>query len=83
MSELETLMLINACKPIDNVIPTARSLPYMSLALEAIIIPLCINVQNKPIIKRQPKNPSSSAITAKIKSVCPSGSHASFCFEFP
>ena len=60
-----------------------KYLPNKSSVFFDILNPLIINIRNKVIITIQPKNPNSSAITAKIKSVCPSGSHDSFCFEFP
>ena len=68
-NELATLIFINAWKVIENVIPTAKSFPYISGQCVAITKPLCINVKNKPITSTQPTNPSSSAMIAKIKSV--------------
>lgn len=53
----------NAWKPIENVMPTAKSFPYISGQRDAIIKPLWIKVQNKPITKTQPTKPNSSPIT--------------------
>ena len=69
-NELATLMFIKAWNVIEKVIPTAKSFPYISGQWVAITNPLCINVKNNPITSTQPTNPSSSAIIAKIKSVC-------------
>src|SRR5574344_894726 len=81
--ELATLIFKNAWKQIEKVKPTANNFPYISGQREAITKPLCNNVQKRTISKTQPINPSSSPITAKIKSVCASGNQASFCFDAP
>ena len=49
--------------------PTARSFPNISGHFLAITKPLCNSTQNKQIKKKQPANPNSSPIIAKIKSV--------------
>ena len=81
--EVATEMFKKAWKPIEKVIPTAKILPYISGHLDAMIKPLWIKVQNKPITKIQPIQPNSSPITAKIKSVCASGIQYNFCLELP
>ena len=47
------------------------------------IITRHISAVKSPITNNTPTRPSSSAIIAKIKSVCASGNYPSFCLEFP
>ena len=82
-NELATDIFKNAWKQIEKVSPTAKSLPYISGHLDAITNPRCNNVQNSTSTRIHPMKPSSSPTTAKIKSVCASGNHASFCLDAP
>ena len=68
---------------INDVIPIATKLPNISFALIEIIIPLTVNIINNDITNIHPTNPSSSAIIAKIKSLCASGIYEYFCLLFP
>ena len=76
-------MFTNTCIAIIDVIPAANKLPNISGAFIAIVIPLQINIANKIITIAQPINPSSSANTAKIKSLCGSGMYKYFCLLSP
>ena len=60
-------------------IPAAMSIPYISFALGAIVIPLIIQNAKSPTTIVAPTKPNSSAYTAKTKSFCASGSHRYFC----
>lgn len=83
MDEVTTAILIIACNPINEVIPTATRLPNMSGALIAINNPLHTKIANKIITNVHPINPNSSARTEKIKSLCGSGMYKYFCLLSP
>ena len=55
----------------------------MSGAFIAINMPLHTNIANNATTIMQPTNPSSSANTENIKSLCGSGKYKYFCFPSP
>ena len=64
-------------------IPIATKLPNISGAFIAINTPLQINIANNKNTTKHPTNPSSSANTAKIKSLCGSDKYKYFCLLSP
>src|SRR5580700_1011867 len=68
-----TLMLMNACRTTMLVIPTARYRPKVSSVRHETRIPRHKKTANSVTTNKAPTNPNSSAVTAKIKSVCGSG----------
>src|ERR1700676_2317147 len=68
-----TLILMNACSTTILVIPTARYLPKTSSVRHEARIPRHRKIANSVTTNIAPTNPNSSAVTAKIKSVCGSG----------
>ena len=67
--ELATDIFKNAWNPKIIVIPIAINFPYISGHRLAILNPLRTSATNNADTNRHPKNPNSSAIIAKIKSV--------------
>lgn len=78
-----TAIFIIACNPIKDVIPTATKLPNISFARIAISKPLQMKIANNSITAEHPINPSSSASTENIKSLCGSGKYKNFCLLSP
>ena len=68
-----TIKLSNAWKDIWNVIPKDKYLPNKLLHFLLILKQVKIIVRNNATIINIPKNPNSSLIIEKIKSVCGSG----------
>ena len=70
-------MLMMAWTPNQVAMPPASSIPNRSGAASAVWIPNHTNSPNPPTTASAPTNPSSSAITAKMKSLCASGRYPS------
>ena len=66
-------ILIKICTKNQVEIPTATNLEKSSGAFFAILYPLIIKTRNNPRIRRDLKNPNSSAIIGKMASVVTSG----------
>ena len=77
-SFVTTPILINVWNAIYAATPQHISRPSKSLALTAVIIHSTTIVNNKKIVIKQPTNPSSSPITANIKSFCASAIYPAF-----
>jgi hypothetical protein len=79
-----TPILRKAGKTIRRVSPRAREKQKVSSAQrDAITRPRQSTTEKTTMTKSAPKNPSSSDITAKIKSVCAAGRKKSFCWLAP
>ena len=76
-----TPILIATWTITNVVIPVAIKLPNISGAFIAINIPLQINIANNINTTIQPTNPSSSAITENMKSLCGSGKYKYFALQ--
>ena len=71
-------MLTAAWATTQTVIPAARSVPNRSGARSAARIPRTANAANSPRTASVPMRPSSSPMTAKMKSVCAFGRNSHF-----
>ena len=76
-----TATFIISCIATTDIIPVDKSLPYISFALIATLMPAAINTINNAIISIPPKNPVSSTIIEKIKSLYGSGIYSAFCLD--
>src|SRR6185436_6479406 len=79
-SESTTLILKSACATMLATIPRLNNIPKRSGASNAVRTPRHRNNANTPTTASAPTNPSSSPITAKMKSECANGRNNIFCF---
>ena len=68
ISAVPTAICRNTCQAICEMMPMPSTVPYRSGARRAIITPMISSTANAPMRITQPKKPSSSPMTPKIKS---------------